>query len=144
MRRILVFVACLLLLQLCLSACVNTRGPLPYGKWESTDPHIIMDINPQAEEFLGIYKQEDEEIEVYIAFSGFSKQFDIYKISDKIYRSQSGYYRLALFGGSYRVRSGKLNYKLQPYWQEKSGITHTIVFTKIEEYEIPAEEDGPN
>ena len=133
-----------LLLLLCLSACFNTRGAIPYGKWESLNPQIIMDINPQYEEFLGTYQHEDEVIDVYIAISGFSKQFDIYKISDKIYRSESGYYRLALFGGSYSVRNGKLYYKLQPYWQEKSGVTHTIVFTKIEEYEAPDPQEDPN
>jgi len=133
-----------LLLLLCLSACVNTRGPIPYGKWESDVPHIIIDINPQDEEFQGTCQQEDEIIDIYVSISNFSKEFDIYRISDKIHRSQSGYYELALFNGSYRVSGDKLYYKLKPYWQEKSGITDTIVFTKIEEYEAPDPKDDPN
>ena len=135
-----------LLLVICLSACfVNTRGPLPYGKWESSDPHIVMDINPQVYEspgvFYGVYYEDSIEIAVFIPFSGFSKQFDIYKLSDKINMSQPSFYRLALFGGSYTFTKNRLKYKLQPYWQEQSGITHTIVFNKIEEYEAPHPQD---
>jgi hypothetical protein len=140
MKKRLLAIAFLILLLVLLSACpISTIGSLPYGKWESADPNIVMDINPQYEEFQGIYYVDGEVINLYITFPYVWKQFEIYDYSDKINLLQPGSYELALFNGDYSLRSGKLRYKLKPYWQEKSGITHTIIFEKTEEYEIPAE-----
>ena len=148
MRKIIAAVICLVLLLLCLSACFNTRGPIPYGKWESVEPNIIMDLNPYEYDspgrFYGTYYEEDEVIDIYISISSFSKEFAVKKFSDIIYLDQPDSYKLALFDGSYRIKGDKLYYKLKPYWQEKSGVTHTIVFTKIEEYEAPDPSEDPN
>ncbi|MCL1816421.1 MAG: hypothetical protein FWG43_02310 [Clostridiales bacterium] len=130
-----------------LSACgVNTRGPLPYGKWESKEPHIIIDINPINEyangyyEFSGIYDHNNEVIDVFIAFSHISKEFSLFNISDKN-NDQPGFYQLALLRGTYSLRNIKLYYRIKPHWKEKSGIKHTIVFELIEEYEVPDKEN---
>jgi len=140
MNKIRVAIIWILLLLLCLSACVSTRGPLPYGKWESVEPHIIMDINQQEYEANGIFSgtyfnNEAEEISVFFTFAVHSKELSIYNLSDKLE---------ALLNGRYTFTENNLNYKLKPYWQEKSGITDTIVFTKIEEYEAPDPKDDPN
>jgi len=142
MRKQLYIILCFLLLLMCLSACpVNTQGSLPYGKWESSDPHIVMDFNPFEEEveglYYGIYYEDDKEIAIYITFTGFSKHFAIYEVADRIYLSEPDYYKRALLDGSYTFTKNKLHYKVNTYWQEKSGVTHTIVFTKIEDYEMP-------
>jgi len=145
MKKLSIAILCLLFVMLIsLSACVNSLGQLPYGKWESHKPYILLDINPQNEEFLGICIQEEEQIDVLITFPFLWKEFDIYKLSDKDSLLEPDSYKLALFNGSYRIRGDKLHYKLKPYWQEKSGVTHTIVFTKIEEYEAPDPKDDPN
>ena len=138
-KKVLTGIILLLLLAFVSSCGVNTRGPLPYGKWESTEPYIIMDINPQNEEFYGVYQQDDEIIDVLITFKNLWKEFDIYNVSDLSKISQPDFYELALLNGEYAIRNNKLYYRVKPYWKEKSGITHTIVFDKIEEYEIPDE-----
>ena len=131
-----------LLLLICLTACgVNTRGPLPYGKWESIEPYIFMDINPNDKYFYGTYQQNDEIIEVWITFQAYWKQFDIYKVSDTSKINEPDFYELALLNGFYRIKNGKIYYRIKPHWQEKSGVKHTIVFELIEEYEVPDKEN---
>ena len=100
----------LLLMQLFLIACINTRGTLPYGKWESTEPHIIIDINEQEYETSGVFNgyiyEEDKDITVFFTFAVNRKELSIYNVSDEL---------SALFNGSYHIKGDKLYYKLKPY-----------------------------
>ncbi len=139
MRKLVVAIALMLVVVASLSSCVSTRGPIPYGVWENSALGLVMDWNPDDNEFTGIYQNNGEAVEIYVGLSIFSKEFNIYKGSDKQFGDNAGYNERALFNGSYSLKDGKLYYSLMPYWEEKSGIIGTIIFEKIKEYDVPDE-----
>lgn len=125
-----------------LTSCVNTRGVIPYGKWENAEYCLILDIDPKKSDlnygnFPGTYQLDEDIIDVYIRFSNHSKEFDIYNISDQPGEGVANFHTLAYFGGSYRFNNDELVYSLQPLWKERMGI-ETIIFKKIADYEAPA------
>ena len=129
---------CLLviLLLLSLSSCFSRPYDKPYGKWQSGDPEIVMDIFPieYGESHHGTYVRNGELREIIISFA-FEKAFEIL---DCIYVTNDVMYRdYAYFYGTFTVtKDGKLQYDLKPAYQKKTGYT-TIIFEKIEEYEAP-------
>ena len=97
---------------------------------------MVIDINPELEEFSGIYVLDGVEIPVYIDLRPERGDFRIFNINDRDNGQIPSFYRLAYFGGTYKLRWGKLRYTLQPYWQEQTGYK-TIIFEKIEDYDPP-------
>ena len=122
---------------------ISTRGPIPYGVWQSEDPHITLYLAPETELFVGepipgthypgIYIKDGENINIIIGF-GYSKSFSIYNEA-LFYSDEYWNYRDAYYNGTYRVRGNKLRYNVLPFWQEQTSIK-TIVFEKVSDYEI--------
>lgn len=107
----------------------------PYGKWQSEDTFLVLDINPNViGPFSGTYKKEMEEINIAIYFA-YEKSFVIHNVTEESEEDDR-----VLFNGYFKVKDEKLYYTLKPHWQELTGITEPIVFEKIEEYEIPSED----
>ena len=132
-KRIFTFFL-LSLLLVCLAAC-SIPYDEPYGKWQSIEPKLMIDINPNKEGYYsGVYERNGEAVAVFIAFAH-EKAFviqDYQDMGETAIKGDNPY-----FNGLFEVKKdGKLYYTLKPYWEEKTGYK-TIVFEKIESYEVP-------
>ena len=115
-----------IVMALSLAAC----GPseVPYGKWQSEDPCIVLDINPDAvnKVYTGTYwdGQESRELSVYVLAR--EHEISIYDCSPSQKKPKIGE---EWFCGTYSIKKDGKLYLEQP--------AQTIVFELIEEYEVP-------
>jgi len=110
---------------------ISTQGPLPYGVWQSENPNIILNINPELKsetynDFPGTYESEGVETDLVVVFATAHKGF-------AIHLEYFGRYDEAFLTGTYKIRGNKLRYSVLPFWQERTGIK-TIVFEKVSDY----------
>lgn len=136
LKRIIRVLLLLLILLLFASSCVNTRGQLPYGIWQSKEPDLVFDIDPQCESFFkGQYTEDGKSINVFVAFAVAYKEFGIYDESEvDIAKGSIRHTEDSIFEGSYKMKGDKLIYTLNPHWREVTGYK-TITFDKIKEYD---------
>lgn len=91
------------------TGCVSTRGELPYGVWESKEPHIILNV--------------------VFGFAAGYKGLEIFAVGDDMEARPHGD---MYFAGDYIFKKDKLTYTLSPYFAESYGYK-TIIFKKTEE-----------
>ena len=116
----------MLFLMSVLSSC-KSPYPQPYGKWQSGDPELILDFNPDPSiGYTGTYVKDGEEIDV--AFG--TLPYNHLGVSSV----ETGY---GYFAGGYKIKNGKLIYTLNSYWRKELGYK-VIEFELIEAYEPPA------
>jgi len=105
---------------------------MPIGVWRSTDPHIILYIEPayqhplRSNRYFGIYTVDGEERKVFVSF-GNSPRFDIHNIAYE--RWESPYFR-----GEFRVRGDRMYYTNQS-GHLRVGGRRNIIFYRLEDYE---------
>jgi len=98
---------------------ISTRGPIPYGVWQSEEPNITLYFDPEiwvSDPFSGIYVKDGESTDIVIIFSTANKGFRIY--DKEVYFNENRISENTLYAGDYRVRGNKLRYSLRPYWRE--------------------------
>ena len=130
-----------------MSSCMFSIDPEPYGIWVSTDPELILYIDPASRDiieapnyglYFGKYVCNDEDLSVFILIDmrqGSMEILDVNGVTDE-YMGGTEY---EYFCGSIAVRGNKMIYVLKPFWQEETGY-EKIVFEKIEDYPMPEEE----
>jgi len=149
MKKAYLFV--LLLLSLAVLSSCNPRYSIPYGKWKSDDPDIMLDIISEFDrESTGIFIQDGEIRDVFVSFknaSGFYIQdmsaYYFNEDRDKWIVNGSNWY----FVGEFKIKDGKMYYNARC----SDGLDHqgkyeekTIIFELIEAYDPPPEEARDN
>ncbi len=139
MKKYNLFVLLLIVMVSTTSCGISTLGTLPYGRWENVEHGIVLDINPKinlaSHLFPGTYERDGERMEISIVIATAHKGLSIYKLSNQAYLDEM--YREDWMFGDYTFNKTQLRYTLRPHSQEKTGITDTIVFEKIKDYDIP-------
>lgn len=140
MRKSLAVVILLGLLIALLSSCsINALRPFPYGIWENTELGLVLDITPevcQTDRFSGTLIEDGKKIDVYIWICDIHGALWILSEPEWPY-SAPILHESTMFSGRYRLRGDQLHYTLESRFREMTGITETIVFEKIHEYEVP-------
>ena len=120
--------------------CVSCSIPykIPYGKWQSSDPKLTLDINPNKLDrsglFTGTYTKDGVMYDILIGF----KMYKGFTVIDEKYRTDEGIYGgNEYFWGDFKIKQGKLIYALRSRWQEETEYK-VIEFELIEAYEPPA------
>jgi len=141
MKRITIITALLAFMTILTSSCsLNARRPFPYGKWENAELGLIMDINPQDRtpdlRFNGTFVENGEKIEVYVFIMILTG--DIVILSNPEWPRSGPYVDVTstILIGRYRLRGERLHFSLTSYWQEQTGITDTIIFERIVDYDV--------
>ena len=131
-----------------MTSCIFSTMPEPYGIWVSSDPELILYIDPASRDiidapnygmFLGRYKYNEEWVDVLVDINTIFESMVIYDLTDMSdevgpYGSQE----YEFFHGAIHVKGDKMLYVVYEAWQEKTGYEN-IVFEKIEDYPIPEE-----
>ncbi|MCL2253499.1 MAG: hypothetical protein FWC09_03570 [Lachnospiraceae bacterium] len=129
MRKVLTII--LLTLIMTQVSC-NTRGPFPYGVWQSENPNITLYLDDDKNICFGTYLLNGDEISIIANFYYF-KRFSIYDAN--VDMNKIDFYELAYYVGDYKVRGDKLTYNIIPYWSEKTGVKR-IIFKKISDVKV--------
>jgi hypothetical protein len=135
-----------------MSSCVLPSKPEPYGIWVSSDPELILYVNPEdrAPDALnsGLYSGEYliAGISISILINIDMRTGQVMKIYDSSAQAVVdgeivlyGGLAYEYFGGTITIRDNKMLYVLYDAWQEETGY-EKIVFEKIEDYPMPEEE----
>jgi len=132
MKRICIVISFTLAIILLVTACVSFPYKKPYGKWQSADPDLVIDLDPNIEGPLpGTYVKDGKSYDAEVHFAH-EKAIDIVIKDLYVENANSNTY----FYGKFKIKDGKLIYTLKPSWQEKTGYK-VIEFELIEEYAIP-------
>ena len=134
MKRFILFAVCMIFL---LTACTYVNLDLRYGVWESDDPKIVMDINPEVERFGHevIYTEENGDvIDLSVVFSNNSYNMDICRLNE------DGTDWDTYFSGTYKVKGDKLTLTLINQEFAKTEYEE-IIFVKTKEYEVESQEE---
>ena len=126
----------LMFIMFVLVSC-SSRTAIPYGKWKSEDPNLIIDINPNGGWFLGSYTIDENIIEVLVEIAAHSDMINIYDNFDIPDDPEDGVWvDDPLFVGDFKIKEdGSLYVKTRLPSIEKNGVKE-IVFILIEEYDI--------
>ena len=116
-------------------------APVPYGIWKSSDPDIILIIDPNRADsenrfrFPGVYTKDGVEIDVVVGVEIRQGRIMIY--DNIIDFSAVDYIDGTYFIGNYRLRNRgtRLQYDVIPHWQERTGVNQ-ILFELIAEVDI--------
>ena len=133
-----------------LSSCVRPIAPEPYGIWVSSDPELILYIDPASRDnidapnygmFCGIYTLNGETIDVLVNVDMRQESMVVYDLTaispdDDSICADIEYVH---FIGRMIVRGNNMICTLYDAWQEKTGY-EKIVFEKIEDYPMPEED----
>jgi len=139
-RAIAVVILLALSVPLIFACAPNALRPFPYGTWENAEVGLVLDVNPPGrntvDPFHGTFVENGEKTDVYVLFNIIHG--DLWILSEFDWaRWQGNRTETIIFGGSYRLRSrDRLHFRLDPFWQEQTGITNTIIFDLIEEYNV--------
>ena len=118
---------------------VSTRSETPYGVWQSQDPSLTLDVDPNHRLkglYYGTYTVNDVTIDVYAEFISVYDQLSIYPLSALEPDGLNGNH--VIFSGPFKMRNGQLICEANPGTRERTGYTR-IVFDKIKDY---AAEEG--
>lgn len=142
-KRFTKFILTALVMVSILAACgISTPGPTPYGVWQNETLGLTLNITEpieleQLEErfngtfFRGTYVIDGVETEVFIIFSPYTHEFDIFDALVATESVDQG--RESYFHGTFKFDDEELRYNVIGWWEEKTGIPE-IIFTKIEDY----------
>ena len=144
MKRITIITVLIVLATILVSSCsLNSLRPFPYGKWENAELGLVLDVNPQnnipgqgRDSFFGTYMESGEEIEVYVYFDVIHGDLWILRNPDWGSRGGERNTETSIFGGRYRLRRERLHFTLTSFWQEQTGITDTIIFERVVDYQV--------
>lgn len=79
MKKKQVLTMTLMISLMFLSGCVSAAGELPYGVWESEEPHILLDIPYDSDGWYhGKYEKDGEMVDIVIGFAVSHKSLEIY------------------------------------------------------------------
>ena len=143
-KRITIMTVLIALTTILTSSCsLNARRPFPYGKWESEELGLVLDVNPQSNipsqgrySFFGTYMERGDEVEVYVYFDVILGDIWILRNPDWGSRGGERNTETTIFGGRYRLRRERLHFTLTSFWQEQTGITDTIIFERVVDYQV--------
>jgi hypothetical protein len=131
MKRKFIFIEFFLVTLGVLFGC-STRGELPYGIWESSDPYIVLDVAKTASSmYSGTYEKDGEIINIVFGFNAGFKGLSIFDSSALTGNELQG--DSPYFAGTYSYSTNELIYTLNPYWEEIHGF-QTIKFKKTQDY----------
>ncbi len=125
-----------------LAACTYADPKIPYGVWESTDPSITMDINPELDgsdrggypPFEAIYiTSNGDVITLSVAFSKIDGQLHITDDNEDEDNIPVDHY----FVGHYNFDDDTLTFSPGLSAQEDHGTAYEeIIFTKTKDYDV--------
>ena len=140
MKKAIPMVIIFALITTILTSCVNpdVLRPFPYGKWESAELGLVLDVVPKINKedaFPATFIEDGEKIDVYAFFLLTGGYLVILREPDWLSWGGARDTTGTIFDGNYRLRGERLYYTLTSFWQEQTGIK-TVVFELIEDYEV--------
>jgi hypothetical protein len=114
---------------------------IPYGKWQSRDPLITLDIGPRyGFYYFGEYARDKGTEDILIRFDFPDRGFYIYEYEASDFLNVNEDARslakaqYLLFYGSFKIKKGEMHYAVTEEFQDEAG-REVIIFEKLEEYE---------